>query len=128
MTEEKKDGEKRESQSEGLRDFLKGMVGVSTIVLLATLVDFGKVFEPITVKIPEWPKIKVENASSLQVNTPVSFAYPLTTTPNLLVKLGHKVPHGVGPDGDIVAFSVVCQLLGCIVGYQVARSSPSCNS
>lgn len=129
MTEEKKDGEeKEEPQSEGRRDFLKGMVGVSTIVLLASLVDFGKVFEPITVKIPEWPKIKVKNASSLQVNAPVSFAYPLTTTPNLLVKLGQKVPNGVGPDGDIVAFSVVCQHLGCIVGYQEAGSSPSCNS
>lgn len=124
MTEEKKD----EPSDERRRDFLKGMVGVSSIVLLATLVDFGKVFEPIKVCIPPWPKTKVANVSSLQVNTPVSFNYPLTTTPNLLVKLGQKVPNGVGPDGDIVAFSSVCQHLGCIYGFLAPGSSPSCNS
>lgn len=63
------------------------------------------------------------NASSLQVNTPVSFAYPLTGTPNLLVKLGQKVPNGVGPDGDIIAFSTVCQHLGCIVHFEPAGRS-----
>ena len=119
MTEEKKD----EPQDTGRRDFLKGMVGLSSVVLLASLVDFGKVFEPIKEVIPPWPRVKVANASSLQANTPVSFAYPLTTTPNLLVKLGQKVPNGVGPDGDVIAFSTVCQHLGCIVHFEPAGRS-----
>lgn len=120
MTEEKKD----EPQDAGRRDFLKGMVGLSSVVLLASLVDFGKVFEPIKVVIPPWPKAKVANASSLQVNTPVSFNYPLTTsTSAYLVKLGQKVPEGVGPDGDIIAFSTVCQHLGCIVHFEPAGRS-----
>ena len=119
MTEEKKD----EPANEGRRDFLKEMVGLSSVVLLASLVDFGKVFEPIKVEIPDWKKIKVANASSLQVNTPISFDYPLTSTPNILVKLGQKVPKGVGPDGDIVAFSTVCQHLGCIVHFDQAGRS-----
>lgn len=114
MTEKKED----EPQDAGRRDFLKGMVGLSTIVLLASLVDFGKVFEPIKVVIPPWPKLKVANANDLQPNTPVSFNYPLTSTPDFLVKLGQKVPNGVGPDGDIVAFSTVCQHLGCIVHFE----------
>ena len=96
------------------------MVGFSTIILLASLVDLGKVFEPIKVVIPPWPKVSVATASSLVVNTPVPFDYPLVGTPNLLVKLGQGVPNGVGPDGDIVAFRTVCQHLGCIVLFDQA--------
>ena len=116
MTEEKKE----EHPDAGRRDFLKGMVGVSSLVLLASLVDLGKVFEPIKVVIPPWPRTKVANAGTLQANTPVPFNYPLTTTPNLLVKLGQKVPNGVGPDGVLVAFSSVCQHLGFIVHFERA--------
>ena len=119
MTEEKKD----EPQDTGRRDFLKGMVGLSSVVLLASLVDFGKVFEPIKVVIPPWPKTKVTNAGTLQVNTPFAFNYPLTNTPNYLVKLGQKVPNGVGPDGDIIAFSTICQHLGCPVHFEPAGRS-----
>ena len=120
MTEEKK----AEPGDKGRRDFLKGMLGVSSIVLLASLGGFGRVFEPIKVVIPPWPKVKVANAGSLQVNTPVTFNYPLTTsTPNYLVKLGQKVPNGVGPDGDIVAFSLICQHLGCQVHFDPAGRS-----
>ena len=35
----------------------------------------------------------------------------------MLVKLGAKATGGIGPDGDIVAYSMVCQHLGCIYGY-----------
>lgn len=77
---------------------------------------------------PGFPVILVANVSSLQVGTPVSFNYPLEETPNILVKLGVKAKNGVGPDGDIVAFSVICQHLGCIWGFVGSGSSPSCNS
>lgn len=66
--------------------------------------------------------------SSLTVNTPVTFNYPLDDEPNVLVKLGQKAGGGVGPDGDIVAFSTICQHLGCVVGYQAPESSPKCNT
>lgn len=119
MTEVKNEG----SPDKGRRDFLKGMVGISTVVMLASLVDFGKLFEPINVVIPPWPKLKAANVNALQLNNPVSFAYPLTGTPALLVKLGQKVVNGVGPDGDIIAFSTVCQHLGCIVHFEPAERS-----
>jgi arsenite oxidase small subunit len=64
----------------------------------------------------------------LQLGQPIAFNYPLDNEPNILVKLGVKAVGGVGPDGDIVAFSTVCQHLGCIYGFQAAGSSPSCNS
>jgi len=46
----------------------------------------------------------------------------------MLVKLGVKAQGGVGPDGDIVAFSQFCQHLGCVYGFVPAGKSPSCDN
>jgi arsenite oxidase small subunit len=75
-----------------------------------------------------FPRIKVGNISDLTGGQTVTFAYPLEETPNLLAKLGQKAEGGVGPDGDIVAFSQVCQHLGCIWGYVPTAGSPKCDN
>jgi arsenite oxidase small subunit len=75
-----------------------------------------------------FPQIVVANISDLAGGKPLSFNYPLEETPNLLVKLGQKAQGGVGPDGDIVAFSQFCQHLGCVFGYVPAGTSPACDS
>lgn len=51
----------------------------------------------------------------------LAFDYPLSNEPNLLINLAGAggtggasgVPGGVGPSGSIVAFSAICQHLGC---------------
>jgi arsenite oxidase small subunit len=75
-----------------------------------------------------FPRVKVANASDLAGGQTVTFNYPIDNTPNLLAKLGQKADGGVGPDGDIVAFSQVCQHLGCIWGYVPTSGSPKCDS
>jgi len=75
-----------------------------------------------------FPSIKVANISDLTGGKTVTFNYPLEETPNLLVKLGEKAENGVGPDADIVAFSQICQHLGCIYGFVAAGESPSCDN
>ncbi len=77
---------------------------------------------------PGFPVIKVGNVNDLKVNSPLSFNYPLEETPNFLVKLGVASEGGVGPDGDIVAFSAICQHLGCIWGYVDSGASPKCDA
>ncbi|MHB2036295.1 MAG: Rieske 2Fe-2S domain-containing protein [Nitrososphaerales archaeon] len=77
---------------------------------------------------PNFPVLLVANLSDLQVGVPVNFNYPLQETPNILVKLGVQAEGGVGPDSDIVAFSQVCQHLGCIYGFVDTGSSPSCDN
>lgn len=77
---------------------------------------------------PGFPVIKVTNLSNLKAGTPLSFNYPLEETPNFLIKLGEKAEGGVGPDGDIIAFSAICQHLGCIWGYVESGSSPKCDA
>ena len=74
-----------------------------------------------------FPRVKVGNVSDLAGGKTVTFNYPLEETPNILVKLGTKATGGVGPDGDVVAFSQVCQHLGCIYGFVGAGQSPSCD-
>jgi len=75
-----------------------------------------------------WPRIMLGNLSSLETLKPLRFNYPLVNTPNVLLKLGVKAENGVGPDGDIVAYSIICQHLGCYVGFQPPASSPPCNA
>lgn len=75
-----------------------------------------------------FPRFKVANVSDLGGGKTVTFNYPLDNEPNVLAKLGAKAEGGVGPDGDIVAFSLICQHLGCIWGYIPTGSSPKCDS
>ena len=76
-----------------------------------------------------FPRVRIANINDLAGGgKTVIFNYPLEETPNVLAKLGVKAEGGVGPDGDIVAFSTVCQHLGCIVGFVPAGGSPLCNS
>lgn len=74
-----------------------------------------------------FPRVKVAQLNDLQVGQSVAFNYPLDDEPNILVKLGVKAIGGIGVDGDIVAFSSICQHLGCIYGFQTTGSSPACN-
>ena len=64
-----------------------------------------------------WPRLKAINIQSLQLLKPLVFDYPVVGTSNILVKLGVKADNGVGPDGDIVAFSRICQHQGCIYQF-----------
>lgn len=75
-----------------------------------------------------WPVVLIANLSDLQPGKPVPFNYPLEETPNILVKLGQPAKGGVGPDNDIVAFSEICQHLGCVYAFVGSGSSPDCNS
>lgn len=64
-----------------------------------------------------YPSTPVAKANSLPINQPVSFTYPDAGSPCYLIRMGRKVPGGVGPDGDIVAYSSMCTHMGCIVSY-----------
>ena len=74
-----------------------------------------------------FPRVRIASLASLTTGSVVAFNYPLDNEPNLLVKLGTKAAGGVGPDGDVVAFSQICQHLGCpSIGYVPSGGSPSC--
>jgi arsenite oxidase small subunit len=101
--------------------------GAVTIIALASSLKAATFIPAVTTTLA-WPKITVANIKSLSPLTPISFNYPLTNTPNILVKLGVAAKGGVGPDNDIVAFSDICQHLGCFYGFVAPNGSPPCNA
>jgi len=62
----------------------------------------------------------------LKVDTPVDVAYPDPDSPGVLLKLGKSVDGGVGPDGDIVAFSTMCPHKGFPLSYVAADKTLNC--
>ncbi len=105
-----------------------GGSGTSTASTGSASTTQSSVTETTSTSSSPFPQIRVGNISDLASGEPISFNYPLEETPNLLFKLGVKAQGGVGPDGDIVAFSQVCQHLGCLYGYVPAGKSPECDN
>jgi arsenite oxidase small subunit len=64
-----------------------------------------------------YPSIVVAQASQLKDNTPVTFNFPDQFSPCVLIKMGHRIPGGVGPQNDIVAFNSLCTHQGCPLAY-----------
>ena len=56
----------------------------------------------------DYPSNRLANVADLALNEPLDIAYPDDDSPGVLLKLGTAVEGGAGPDGDIVAFSMLC--------------------
>jgi arsenite oxidase small subunit len=73
-----------------------------------------------------YPALRVTSLARLKPNRPVSFNYPLQAQPNVLIDMGQQVPGGVGPKSSIVAYSLLCQHMGCPVSYQASTRELVC--
>lgn len=73
-----------------------------------------------------YPSNRLGNVHDLKVNEPLSVAYPDADAPGVLIKLGTRVPSGVGPDGDIVGFSTTCPHKGFPLGYNRTDRTLNC--
>jgi arsenite oxidase small subunit len=128
LGEQAKGPRKDEKVDEDRRNFLKASVVASAVIAVAGAAavakSVGSIGEESTAV--GFPTVKVANISGLTVNTPVTFNYPLDNEANILVKLGVKAEDGIGPDSDIIAFSDICQHLGCNPLYIPQGSSPPC--
>ena len=97
------------------RQFLKLAAAAGGAITIAAVLSTFKAatFVPSSTTTATWPKVTITQLSKLTNLEPVIFFYPLTNTPNILVKLGVAATGGVGPNSDVVAFSAICQHLGC---------------
>lgn len=73
-----------------------------------------------------YPANRLANISDLVVNEPLDIEYPDADSPGVLLKLGEAVEGGVGPDGDIVAYSVLCPHKGWFLSYNDADRTFNC--
>lgn len=74
----------------------------------------------------EYPATTVSKAGELKINQPVSFTYPDASSPCTMVKTGRRTQGGIGPDGDIVAYSILCTHMGCPVSYSANERTFKC--
>ena len=73
-----------------------------------------------------YPVSTLGTVAGLKVNEPKDIAYPDADSPGVLIKLGTRVEGGVGPDGDIVAYSVLCPHKGYVLGYRTDDRTLNC--
>jgi arsenite oxidase small subunit len=74
----------------------------------------------------DYPSNRLANVADLALNEPLDINYPDEDSPGVLLKLGSPVEGGVGPDGDIVAFSILCPHKGWQLSYHAADKTLNC--
>ncbi|MBB3147224.1 arsenite oxidase small subunit [Phyllobacterium trifolii] len=74
----------------------------------------------------DYPSNKLGNVKDLKVNEPLDVTYPDADAPGVLLKLGKKVLGGMGPDGDIVGYSVTCPHKGFPLSYSSDKRTFNC--
>jgi arsenite oxidase small subunit len=109
----------------GRRQFLRGGMMSAAGAAAATIVAPAQANAQALARV-EYPSNRLANLSELAVNEPKDIAYPDADSPGVLLKLGTAVPGGVGPDGDIVAFSVLCPHKGWLLSYNAGDKTLNC--
>lgn len=110
------------SKSFSRRKFLKfSAVGLGG-TMLVRCADYDSPVAPTDLQpgdIVPCARKQVARLDALITGQPVDFGYPLSILPSFAVKLGAPAAGGIGPDGDIVAFSYLCTHMGCPIlgGY-----------
>ena len=128
-----------EVKDKSRRTFLKAMIVLSAGAAVASVLKGGitNLIAP-SVGLSSFPSLLIVDASGkpliadnipTSTDTPFLFDYPLQDDPNFLLNLNKPIsaptvsipatgtsytaPAGVGPNSNIVAFSAICQHLGC---------------
>jgi arsenite oxidase small subunit len=73
-----------------------------------------------------YPVVEVARLADLAPGATLDFAYPDDDSPALLIRLPEPADGGIGPAGDIVAFSILCTHKGCPVSYKAAHKLLIC--
>jgi arsenite oxidase small subunit len=73
-----------------------------------------------------YPVVEVARLADLAPGATLDFTYPDDDSPALLIRLTEPAEGGIGPEGDIVAFSILCTHKGCPVSYKAAHKMLIC--
>ncbi len=105
------------------RDFLAATgTGVAGAVVASTLPRGAVAATAPT----DYPVIDLAALDELTPGTELPFEYPDPNSPAVLVRLRDAAEGGVGPDGSIVAYSLLCTHKGCALNYMADRQMLVC--
>jgi arsenite oxidase small subunit len=96
------------------RSFLLGGAAATVTVMIAPF-PWQREAHAAEAKVKSYPRTRIGSLSGLSEGAPVGFHYPAGASVHaqcFLVKLGTKAGAGVGPTGDVVAFSALCTHMG----------------
>ena len=110
----------------GRRQFLRGGVLGAAGAAAATVMPAAQPRAKTAGPLGDSPPRKRRNSADWKVNEPMDIGYPDADSPGILLKLGTAVEGGAGPDGDIVAFSVLCPHKGFYMSYHAADKTLNC--
>ncbi len=109
----------------GRRRFMQG--GAATAASAATVAVAGGGATTARARaLVDYPSNRLANLADLEVDVPVDIDYPDASSPGVLLKLGRPVEGGVGPEGDVVAFSILCPHKGYGLFYSADDRSLNC--
>ncbi len=110
----------------GRRQFLRGGVLGVAGAAAATVLTAGQAQAQQARAMLDYPSNRLANIADLVVNEPMDIGYPDADSSGILLKLGTAVEGGAGPDGDIVAYSVLCPHKGYQMSYHAADKTLNC--
>ncbi len=109
----------------GRRQFLSGGATAAAAAVAAGAMPAPAAATPALARV-NYPSQRIGNVKDLKVDQPVQISYPDKDSPGVLLKLGRRVDGGVGPDGDIVAFTTLCPHKGFPLAYVAADKTLNC--
>ncbi|MBR9653539.1 arsenate reductase (azurin) small subunit [Thalassovita aquimarina] len=109
----------------GRRQFLRGSLVGAAGAAASTVLPAQQAQARSLARV-DYPANRLANISELVVNEPMDIEYPDADSPGVLLKLGQAVEGGVGPDGDIVAYSVLCPHKGWMLSYSAEDRTLNC--
>lgn len=110
----------------GRRQFLRGGLMATAGAAATTVMGAQQAKAQAALARVDYPANRLGNIADLAVNEPVDVAYPDPDSPGILLKLGQAVEGGAGPDGDIVAYSVLCPHKGWFLSYNAEDRTLNC--
>lgn len=110
----------------GRRQFLKGGAVAAAGAAGAAVLPSNAAKAAPANAVLDYPSNRLANVKDLTVNEPKDIEYPDAGSPGVLLKLGKPVEGGVGPDRDIVAYSVLCPHKGWQMAYDKSDKSLNC--
>ena len=109
----------------GRRKFMSGAGLAAAGVAVTSIVPTPAKAAPPAARV-NYPANRLANVADLKVNDPLNVSYPDDNAPGVLLKLGKKVPGGVGPDADVVGFTTTCPHKGFPLGYNKSDRTLNC--
>lgn len=111
----------------GRRQFLRGgaLAAAGTATLGSGALAASPTASPGLARVA-LPAKRLANEKDLVVDEPIHIAYPDEDSPGVLIKLGRRAADGVGRDGDIVAFSILCPHKGYPLSYTADDKTLNC--